>query len=323
MAFINKRRRTIRDQSKGSACSSSVGTSQHLQYRSDQALSHMTSPPTSLPSPAPSASSSQHPQSFSSLAMPPHASIQRAHSTASGISVASGRESKASGYRSNGSGQQEEAGYHGYVDGSHDTPQPHHNGVQYSLANQNPFLPPVTSSPPPRILPYVPPPQHAMAPDPIHTMMGQQAVTSPGVIASPGGGWPNGPAGWRGVPPQGYSGTGQNFSRQMPNGHMPGTGPSNQLPNNPHEPYHGRMSMPPLAMNGRPGSRQGESRDRRSQRDEKEADDEVITTIFVVGFPDDMLVRADLTTSGEYANIDRSENSKISSPLRPVSKQRH
>jgi hypothetical protein len=195
---------------------------------------------------------------------------------------------------SNGSARQEETVYEGNLEGSHDTPQPQHNGVHYSLANQHPFLPPVTSSPPPRILPYVPPPQHAMAPDPIHTMMSPHGVTSPGAVTSPGGGWPNGPTGWRGAPPQpGYLGPGQHHNRQMANGHLPGHGASGHLPSNPIEAYNGRMSMPPLAMNGRPGSRQGDSRDRRSQRDggERDADDEVITTIFVVGFPEDMLVR--------------------------------
>jgi len=262
----------------------------------------MTSPPSSLPSPAPSASSSQHPRSFSSLAMPPSASVQRTHSTASGISVASGRDSKASGYLPNGHAPQGDAAYDGHVDGSQDTPQPQHNGVHYSLANQHPFLPPVTSSPPPRVVPYVPPPQHAMPPDPIHTMMSPHGMTSPGAITSPGGGWPNGPAGWRGAPPQpGYPGPGQHYNRQMPNGHLPGPGASSH-PSNPVEAYNGRMSMPPLAMSGRPGSRQGDSRDRRSQRDEKDADDEVITTIFVVGFPDDMLVRTLSVEQKQYTD---------------------
>lgn len=254
----------------------------------------MTSPPTSLPSPTPSASSSQHPHSFSSLAMPPPVGIQGAHSTASGISVASGRDSKAGGDIPNGSAHHGDLAYDGQYNGSHDTPQPQHNGVQYSLANQHPFLPPVTSSPPPRLVPYVPPPQHAMPPDPIHTMMNSHAVTSPGAITSPGGGWPNGPAGWNRGPPQpSYQGSGQHYTRHIPNGHLPGPGGSH-LPSNPNEAHSGRMSMPPLAMNGRPGSRQGESRDRRSQRDgrDEKEDDEVITTIFVVGFPDDMLVRA-------------------------------
>lgn len=255
----------------------------------------MASPPSSIPSPVPSTSSSHHPQSFSSFAMPPPANIKRAPSTASGISVASGRESKASGFLSNGNARPADLGFDANHDGSQSTPQPQHNpAAQYSLANQMPFLPPVTSSPPPHVPPYVPPPQHAMPPDPIHTMANQQGVTSPGGMVSPGSGWPNGPSGWRGSQPQpGFPGPPQQFNRQMPNGHHPSAGASDQLPSNPLETYNGRMSMPPLSMNGRPGSRQGDSRDRRRDREgreEKDLDDEVITTIFVVGFPDDMLV---------------------------------
>jgi hypothetical protein len=245
----------------------------------------MTSPPSSKPSPVPSASSSHHPQSFSSFAMPPPAAIKRAPFTASGVSVPSGRES-------NGSARSAEVGLDANHNESQTTPQPQHNpAAHYSLVNQIPFLPSVTSSPPPHVPPYVPPPQHAMPPDPIHTMMNQQGVTSPGGMISPGSGWPNGPSGWRGSHAQpGYPGPPQHYNRQMPNGHLPGSGIPGQLPSNPVETYNGRMSMPPLGMNGRPGSRQGESRDRRRDREEKDVDDEVITTIFVVGFPDDMLV---------------------------------
>jgi hypothetical protein len=251
----------------------------------------MTSPPSSLPSPVPSTSSSHHTQSFSSLAMPPPASINRAPSAASGASAASGRDSKLSSHLSNGRAHPEEAGPNGNHDDSRNTPQPQHTaGVQYSLANQHPFLPPVTSSPPPHAPQYVPPPQHAMPPDPIHTLMSQTGPTSPNAIASPSSGWPNGSNGWRGPQIQpGFSGPGQHFNRQLPNGHLPGSA-SHQLPSNPLEGYGGRMSMPPLATTARPGSRLDESRDRRRDREEKDGDDEVITTIFVVGFPDDMLV---------------------------------
>lgn len=258
----------------------------------------MTSPPSSLPSPVPSSSSGHHPHTFSSLAMPPPAGPNRTHSATSGVSAASGRESKGSGALPNvNDGSVKEMYANGTQDFSHHTPPPHLlNGGYPSGSSQHPFLPPVTSSPPPQVRTYVPPPQHAMAPDPIHTMMGQSGGTSSGGMSSPTqGGWNSSQNGWR--PPASQSGfpsSGPHFPRQLPNGHMPPMSMQHQLPPNPNETYHGRGPMSPFGMNGRPGSRQGESRDRRRDRDSRDdGEDEVITTIFVVGFPDDMLVSFD------------------------------
>jgi hypothetical protein len=249
----------------------------------------MISPPVS---PSMSTSSSHHPHTFSS--MPPPPSLNRAPSAASGVSAASGRDSKASGHLSNGSSRIEETGPNGHHHDSQNTPQPSHQaGPQYTIPGQHPFLPTVTSSPPPQVPSYVPPPQHAMAPDPIHTIMSQQGMTSPTSMTSPVGGWSNGPNGWAGPPgQQGYPAPGQ-FSRQIPNGHLSGPSSQHTLPPNPLGGYNGRMSMPPLGMNGRPSSRQGESRERRRDRDgreDRDGEEDPITTIFVVGFPDDMLV---------------------------------
>lgn len=259
----------------------------------------MTSPPSSLPSPVPSTSSSHHPHTFSSLAMPPPAGPNRTHSATSGFSATSGRESKGSGFLSNGSaGQTEELYSNGTHEFSHQTPQPHHNnnGGYPPGSSQHPYLPPVTSSPPPQVRPYVPPPQHAMAPDPIHTMM-QPGVTSPGGMVSPTqSGWNGSQNGWRGPSSQsGFPPSGQQFARQLPNGHLPPLSMQHQLPPNPNETFVGRGPLSAFGgMNGRPGSRQGESRERRrgESREDRDGEEEVITTIFVVGFPDDMLVSA-------------------------------
>lgn len=227
--------------------------------------------------------------------MPPPAGPHRSHSATSGLSATSGRDSKGSGFLSNGSGGRLEEMYpNGTHEFSHQTPQPHHNNSGFSSgSSQHPFLPTVTSSPPPQVRPYVPPPQHAMAPDPIHTMM-QPGVSSPGGMVSPTqGGWNGSQSGWRG--PQSQSGflpSGQQYGRQLPNGHMPPLSMHHQLPPNPNETYNGRGPMSSYGMNGRSGSRQGESRDRRrgESREDRDGEEEVITTIFVVGFPDDMLV---------------------------------
>lgn len=89
---------------------------------------------------------------------------------------------------------------------------------------------------------------------------------------------PPGPNGWRngggvaGGPFAGYRGV-------IPNGR--------HLPTNPDY---------PARFGARPDSAHGESRDRRRERrdrdrdDERELEEEVISTIFVVGFPDDMSV---------------------------------
>lgn len=257
----------------------------------------MTSPPSSLPSPTPSTSSSSHPQSFSALSMPPPASLNRASSATSGFSAGSGRESKASGFVSNGhAGPIDESFSNGYHEPSQQTPQPQHNEAgfqQHTHSLHHPFLPSVTSSPPPQAPLYVPPPQHAMAPDPIHTLMGQQGMVNPNGPTQAG--WNPNQNGWRGVPnQQRYTPTSQHFPRQMANGHMPNVNSlQHQLPPNPVDSYSGRGPLSSLGMNGRPGSRAGESRERRrdrDSRDERDGEEEVITTIFVVGFPDDMLV---------------------------------
>lgn len=212
------------------------------------------------------------------------------------MSAGSGRDSKASGFLSNGNAVPIEERYpSGSQEPSQQTPQPQHNSAGFSQhpLQHHPFLPPVTSSPPPHVPPYVPPPQHAMAPDPIHTLMGQNGVSSPSGMVSPTqGGWTSGQNGWRGGPSQaGYTPTGQQFPRQMPNGHTHNPNMVHQLPPNPIDSGRGPLSF--SGMNGRPGSRGGESRERRRDRDAREdrdGEEEVITTIFVVGFPDDMLV---------------------------------
>lgn len=202
-----------------------------------------------------------------------------------------------SGFMSNGSaGPIDESFPNGYHDHSQSqqTPQPqHHNGGFPPHPSLHSFLPPVTSSPPPQVPSYVPPPQHAMAPDPIHNMQSQAGSAGPNGLASPTSGWPSGQSGWRGTPTQaGFPPAGQQYGRQLPNGHIPNGGLQHQLPPNPLEGYPARGSLPPLGLNGRPGSRQGESRERRRDREGREDrdGDEEITTIFVVGFPDDMLV---------------------------------
>ncbi|KAK4688241.1 hypothetical protein P7C73_g1866, partial [Tremellales sp. Uapishka_1] len=128
----------------------------------------------------------------------------------------------------------------------------------------HPFLPPVTASPPTHPPPYIPPPQHAMPPDPIHSM----PMSGMGMLPPP----PPGSYGqWRPMPAS-YSGGGP--YRPMPNGHGP-----DGLAN-------GYGSRPLSA---------GDGREKRRGREDGE-EEEVISTIFVVGFPDDMQER-------EFQNI--------------------
>ncbi|OCF32306.1 hypothetical protein I316_05974 [Kwoniella heveanensis BCC8398] len=268
----------------------------------------MATPPSSLPSPTPSSSSHSHFQSMSGF------QPSRATSAASGVSYNStlGREPK--GYHQQGGGVDGPSA----VYGEYQQPQ---NSNPYNHNVPAAFLPPVTSSPPPHPPPYVPPPQHAMAPDPIHAM----PAGGPGLMGigqpypPPGGSWQGpgpapGPAlnGWRGPPPQGgYPSQQQpNYGRQgMPNGHI--SGPGAQLPLSPVEnagpATAGRGSFSSSVLSGmgpgpRPGSAHGEikerrrDRERREKNEEEREDDEVISTIFVVGFPDDMPER-------EFQNI--------------------
>ncbi|KAK8844839.1 hypothetical protein IAR55_006689 [Kwoniella newhampshirensis] len=255
----------------------------------------MATPPSNLPSPTPSSSSHGH---YQSLSIPP-SGPPRAPSAASGVSYSSASGREGHPLRTHGDNQQ----YNDYSQ----QPGPY-------MQNGPPsFLPPLTSSPPPHPPPYVPPPQHAMAPDPIHsiaqaggpTMMGlsQQLQMGPGGLIP--GPWPNnppGPNGWRGNPgPGGVGFNGQphlSYNRSgLPNGH--------QLPPNPIEAYGpgSRSSFSSQGLPGsgpRPGSALGEGRERRRDRrdrdDERGEDEEVISTIFVVGFPDDMSER-------EFQNI--------------------
>ncbi|KAI9633359.1 uncharacterized protein MKK02DRAFT_39340 [Dioszegia hungarica] len=159
-------------------------------------------------------------------------------------------------------------------------------------AQQQPtgHLPPVSSSPPPTVPQYVPPPQHQMAPDPIHT----QATQNQAHQAS---GW-----GWRPppqfLPPHGPSYPGQAY------------GPPLRVPPIPNEAgsegrssARGSMSTPPGMMRRYeigergPGGMGGRDRRRRDRDEDRDGgEDEVISTIFVVGFPDDM-------TEREFQNI--------------------
>ena len=151
------------------------------------------------------------------------------------------------------------------------TPQP----GQFLQHTQQPFLPTMTSSPPPHTPAYVPPPQHAMAPDPIH------GVSQP---AQPFTAWSGtAPGQWRPGPS-----TFPTQPRSLPNGHDTYATRSTSSTSAPQAMFPGLT---------RPGSAHGDSRGTRSrersvggdtERDSRE--DEVISTIFVVGFPDDMLV---------------------------------
>ncbi|WWD22610.1 hypothetical protein CI109_107103 [Kwoniella shandongensis] len=253
----------------------------------------MATPPSNLPSPTPSSSSHSH---YQSLSIPPNGP-PRVSSAASGVShsSASGREGNPA--RMYGENQQ----YNEYQQ----TPGPYSQNVSPA------FLPPLTSSPPPHPPPYVPPPQHAMAPDPIHSLppggggqgmlgMNQQLQMGPGGMLP--GPWPNGPPGpngWRGNPGQG--GIGFNGQPPLPYGRA-GLPNGHQLPPNPIEAYGpgSRSSFSSQGLGPRPGSALGESRERRRDRrdrdDDRGEDEEVISTIFVVGFPDDMAER-------EFQNI--------------------
>lgn len=254
----------------------------------------MTTPPSSLPSPAPSAGSSKptKPQTFSSIAAyhPNHASppVGSSPSTAS---------QSTGPLLDDGASTPDASSESLSEDAHHQTPQPPSNSAGSGFPSHA-YLPQVTASPPPHAPPYVPPAQHAMAPDPIHTL-------SP-LTPQAGSVW--GTAGWRAGPPSAGPGSAYGppsaYPRGAPNGH-----PTHQLPPNPLEAYGApgsRQSMtstpgagPAGGVNGAPAGRSnsqtGEPRDRRRDRhrddDGRERDDEeVISTIFVVGFPDDMSV---------------------------------
>lgn len=161
-----------------------------------------------------------------------------------------------------------------------------------------------------------------MAPDPIHTL--SLASGQPGNVW--GSGWRPGPPGG----PPGGPNYGPAYGRGAPNGHL-----THQLPPNPMEAYgpSSRQSMTstpgvgPLsgingAHPGRSGSQPGEPRDRRRERhrDEESRDreeEEVISTIFVVGFPDDMSV----SRRPDQADNIRSASSRTSLPSPKVSKR--
>lgn len=232
----------------------------------------MTTPPSSIPSPTPSSGSSQQkPQTFSSIAAyrpPPTGSSAQA--------PPSGQDSD------------------DYSEGTQ--PQATAGNVQSSAA----FLPQVSASPPPHTVPYVPPPQHAMAPDPIHSLSpvgGQPSVWGTGWRPGPAQGGPNGaayPPGYgRGAPPNGH------LTHQLPPNPLEAYGPSSR-PSVSSTP--GVVALPPPGGNNNGGSHSqrsasqpGEPRDRRRERTREEEprereEDEVISTIFVVGFPDDMSV---------------------------------
>lgn len=86
--------------------------------------------------------------------------------------------------------------------------------------------------------------------------------------------------------------SGPPFRPGIPNGHH--VGHHHQLPPNPLEPYSSRSSISGMTMGhaGRPHSAHDGSRERRRDRSSRDDgdDEEIITTIFVVGFPDDMQV---------------------------------
>ncbi|KAK6904586.1 hypothetical protein I203_105402 [Kwoniella mangroviensis CBS 8507] len=267
----------------------------------------MVSPPSSLPSPTPSSSSHSHFQSMSAMQPPnpprvsPAASGHSGHSMSSKIQYSNGVNK----YEHNPSPT-------GYGDYNHQPgQQPYNPNIPAA------FLPPVTSSPPPHPPPYVPPPQHAMAPDPIHSIatggpgmmgMGIGPISPTGMMS---GSWPNhngpisapGPNGWRGRVQGGYPAQSQSqplYGRSgLPNG-------GHHLPSIPADIYGGvgRSSISGSSIGGlgpRPNSGPGESRERRRDRERREKeedrdDQEVISTIFVVGFPDDMSER-------EFQNI--------------------
>lgn len=240
-----------------------------------------------MPSPAPSSGSSQaKPQSFSSIA-----AYQPNHSATSGTSSSTGSH----GAPGDGAPTPDASSDTGYSEDAQQTPQG--AGAGFHSA---PFLPQVTASPPPHAPPYVPPAQHAMAPDPIHTL----SPLTPHSASVWGPGWRPGPPG-----PQSAYGPPSAYPRGAPNGHS-----THQLPPNPLEAYGApgsRQSMtstpgagpigPANGMpQGRSNSQSGEPRDRRRDRhrddESRERDEEeIISTIFVVGFPDDMSVsKADL-----------------------------
>lgn len=275
----------------------------------------MTTPPASAASPTPSSGSShqqqqQRPQTFSAIAAyNPSSSGSSSGANKSTPSKQADDDSSNERYQESQNNSQQASGQN--------------SGFQSSAA----FLPQVTASPPPHPVPYVPPPQHAMAPDPIHSLSptgGQPSVW--------GAGWrpaqpPSGPNGAAYPYPQGYG----NRGGPPPNGHL-----THQLPPNPMEAYGsssrpsvsstpGVVPLPPGSNGGtRSASQPGEPRDRRRERHRDDdsrdrEDEEVISTIFVVGFPDDMSV-----SNQPCVRLTRfrSANFKTYSPLHLDSRQR-
>lgn len=184
------------------------------------------------------------------------------------------------------------------------TPQPHFPSQHYGGPS---YLPPMTTSPPPHTPTYVPPPQHALPPDPIHALGFNPTYGQHPNITTQMAGPSQWSSGWRNGPTPGPS----NFPYRIPNGHASaGPLPDGYLQ---QQQRHAMSIGPPgySAQSGqglvnglpRPGSASGDMREprRRERSHQRERDedgdreDEVISTIFVVGFPDDMSVsRSDL-----------------------------
>lgn len=248
----------------------------------------MSTPPPSLPSPTPSSGSSQtKPQSFSSVvALQPGTSSTGAATSPSGTSNNSG----------DGASNQADPSSDTPHDDSQQTPLA---GPSHNYAQNAPFLPQVSASPPLYAPQYVPPAQHAMAPDPIHSLSlaGQPggSVWSPGWRPGPGGPGPSYPPGYgRGASANGH------LTHQLPPNPMEGYG-SGSRQSMTSTPGAGQLNGSGSSQGGRSTSQPGEPRDRRRDRHREEEsrerdDEEVISTIFVVGFPDDMSER-------EFQNI--------------------
>ena len=326
----------------------------------------MEAPPSSLSSPSISLPSNHHPHSFSSKLQIQSTNLPiRAPSVASHISAASGQDSTTGSHFSNGSAPGEDfsplfdrpSGYGDPMSILQHTPQPH-SGGPFAHSNPSAMLPQVTASPPPHAPPYVPPPQHAMAPDPIHSTSMSMMMGQPGpggmVDPPPGMAWQNGSSQWR-PGPNTYPGQ-PSYSRQnLSNGHA--LGAQHQLPPNPLDAYGSSrptvpmgaatdwMSAPTAAMlqqaifvtngPGKSGSAHVDGRERRRERSHKDEErvdgeresgkdePEIITTIFVVGFPDDMGVSFSFSALGGWLllTLRRNASFRTSSPSPPVSKQ--
>lgn len=288
----------------------------------------MVSPPSSLPSPTPSSGSHHH--TFSSIPPISGRPIRDSSSMSSaGASSSLQQQQHARHLSPDGSDSYRSAHSPNYSDSTfpHLTPQPPSHdtipgGGVYGNANPHAYLPQVTSSPPPHVPQYVPPPQHAMAPDPIHMQMSMMASSAGGG----GGGGPGGPPPlppWGRMPPPGQTYRPSNAQNgQQPAGPTPGvysdpygggggggSRPGSQQPTVP--PGVGLLQHAMMGNGHRPGSSDSTSERRRrrggngasgsgpggADRDEdKDGEEEVISTIFVVGFPDDMSVSPLLKT---------------------------